>query len=186
MFPFARFPGVDPVLGPEMRSTGEVIGLDRDFDIAFGKSQLGAGTKLPTSGALFVSVREADKVRVLDAVRLLADLGFKVLATGGTARFLKSRASLRSESTRCRKGGRMSWTPSRTAVCTGVQHHGRRAGAGRLRSAARAALLHRAHITPLSPARWRRRKESGLFAPGIWKCGPCRIISVRDETARGI
>ncbi|HUO53282.1 MAG TPA: carbamoyl-phosphate synthase large subunit [Rhodoblastus sp.] len=88
VFPFARFPGVDTVLGPEMRSTGEVIGLDRSFDIAFAKSQLGAGTKVPTSGAVFVSVRDVDKVRVLDAVRLLADLGFKVLATGGTARFL--------------------------------------------------------------------------------------------------
>ena len=88
VFPFARFPGVDTVLGPEMRSTGEVIGLDLSFDIAFAKSQLGAGTKVPTSGALFVSVREADKLRVLEAVRLLADLGFKVLATGGTARFL--------------------------------------------------------------------------------------------------
>jgi carbamoyl-phosphate synthase large subunit len=88
VFPFARFPGVDTVLGPEMRSTGEVIGLDRSFDIAFAKSQLGAGTKVPTSGALFVSVRDADKIRMLDAVKLLADLGFKVLATGGTARFL--------------------------------------------------------------------------------------------------
>ncbi len=88
VFPFARFPGVDTVLGPEMRSTGEVIGLDRSFDIAFAKSQLGGGTKVPTSGALFVSVREIDKLRVLDSVKLLAGLGFKVLATGGTARFL--------------------------------------------------------------------------------------------------
>jgi carbamoyl-phosphate synthase large subunit len=88
VFPFARFPGVDTVLGPEMRSTGEVMGLDRSFDVAFAKSQLGAGTKVPTSGALFISVRDADKLRMLDAVRLLADLGFKVLATGGTARFL--------------------------------------------------------------------------------------------------
>jgi carbamoyl-phosphate synthase large subunit len=88
VFPFARFPGVDTVLGPEMRSTGEVIGLDRSFDVAFAKSQLGAGTKVPTSGALFVSVREGDKLRVLDAVKMLADFGFKVLATGGTARFL--------------------------------------------------------------------------------------------------
>ncbi len=88
VFPFARFPGVDTVLGPEMRSTGEVIGLDRSFDVAFAKSQLGAGTKVPTSGALFVSVREVDKLRVLGAVRLLSKLGFKVLATGGTARFL--------------------------------------------------------------------------------------------------
>jgi len=89
VFPFARFPGVDTVLGPEMRSTGEVIGLDRSFDVAFAKSQLGAGAKVPTSGALFVSVREADKLRMLDAVKLLSGLGFRVLATGGTARFLR-------------------------------------------------------------------------------------------------
>jgi carbamoyl-phosphate synthase large subunit len=88
VFPFARFPGVDTVLGPEMRSTGEVIGLDLSFDLAFAKSQLGAGAKVPTSGAVFVSVREDDKLRVLESVRLLAQQGFKVLATGGTSRFL--------------------------------------------------------------------------------------------------
>ena len=88
VFPFARFPGVDTVLGPEMRSTGEVIGLDLSFDIAFAKSQLGAGAKVPVEGALFVSMREGDKLRVLDSVKMLAGLGFKVLATGGTARFL--------------------------------------------------------------------------------------------------
>ncbi|MBE7185839.1 MAG: carbamoyl-phosphate synthase large subunit [Methylobacterium mesophilicum] len=88
VFPFARFPGVDTLLGPEMRSTGEVMGLDRDYALAFAKAQLGAGVDLPRSGTLFVSVRDADKSRVLPAVRRLADLGFKVLATGGTARFL--------------------------------------------------------------------------------------------------
>ena len=90
VFPFARFPGVDTVLGPEMRSTGEVIGLDRNFDMAFAKSQLGGGTKVPTSGTVFVSVRDADKTRVLDAMRLLTDAGFKVVATGGTQRYLES------------------------------------------------------------------------------------------------
>ena len=90
VFPFARFPGVDTVLGPEMRSTGEVIGLDRDFDVAFAKSQLGGGTKVPTSGTVFVSVRDDDKGRVVEAMRMLSDLGFKVVATGGTARFLQS------------------------------------------------------------------------------------------------
>jgi carbamoyl-phosphate synthase large subunit len=89
VFPFARFPGVDTVLGPEMRSTGEVIGLDRKFDIAFAKSQLGGGTKVPTSGTVFVSVRDADKVRVLEAMKMLASLGFKVVATAGTARYLE-------------------------------------------------------------------------------------------------
>ena len=88
VFPFARFPGVDTVLGPEMRSTGEVMGLDRSFAVAFAKSQLGGGTKVPTSGTVFISVREADKARILDTARLLVSLGFKVIATSGTQRFL--------------------------------------------------------------------------------------------------
>jgi carbamoyl-phosphate synthase large subunit len=88
VFPFARFPGVDTVLGPEMRSTGEVIGLDRSFDIAFAKSQLGAGASVPRSGVVFVSVRDADKPRILETMKLLAGLGFKIQATGGTQRFL--------------------------------------------------------------------------------------------------
>ncbi|RUM96964.1 carbamoyl-phosphate synthase large subunit [Pseudaminobacter arsenicus] len=89
VFPFARFTGVDTLLGPEMRSTGEVMGLDRDFALAFAKSQLGAGVDLPRSGTLFVSVRDEDKEGILPAVKRLAGQGFKVLATGGTQRFLK-------------------------------------------------------------------------------------------------
>ncbi|MEZ5780639.1 MAG: carbamoyl-phosphate synthase large subunit [Rhizobiaceae bacterium] len=88
VFPFARFPGVDILLGPEMKSTGEVMGLDRDYAMAFAKAQLGANIDLPRSGTLFVSIRDEDKQGVLPAVRRLADLGFKVLATSGTARFL--------------------------------------------------------------------------------------------------
>ncbi|CAN7343351.1 carbamoyl-phosphate synthase large subunit [Phyllobacterium sp. LjRoot231] len=88
VFPFARFPGVDTLLGPEMRSTGEVMGLDYDYALAFAKSQLGAGVDLPRDGTLFVSVRDEDKKRILAPVKRLAALGFKILATGGTARFL--------------------------------------------------------------------------------------------------
>lgn len=88
VFPFARFPGVDTVLGPEMRSTGEVMGLDRSFEVAFAKSQLGGGTRVPSKGSVFVSVRDEDKARILDAVRDLAAIGFKVIATSGTQRFL--------------------------------------------------------------------------------------------------
>ena len=88
VFPFARFPGVDTLLGPEMKSTGEVMGLDADFALAFAKSQLGAGVDLPRSGTLFVSVRDEDKAKILPAVQKLASLGFRVLATGGTQRFL--------------------------------------------------------------------------------------------------
>ncbi|WP_157020124.1 carbamoyl-phosphate synthase large subunit [Mesorhizobium xinjiangense] len=89
VFPFARFPGVDTLLGPEMRSTGEVMGLDHDYALAFAKAQLGAGVDLPRSGTLFVSVRDEDKAKVLPAVERLAGLGFRILATGGTARYLK-------------------------------------------------------------------------------------------------
>jgi carbamoyl-phosphate synthase, large subunit len=88
VFPFARFPGVDTVLGPEMRSTGEVMGLNGAFAVAFAKSQLGAGSRVPTEGAVFVSVRDADKPRVLDAMRRLEAIGFQILATSGTQRWL--------------------------------------------------------------------------------------------------
>jgi carbamoyl-phosphate synthase large subunit len=89
VFPFARFgEKVDTVLGPEMKSTGEVMGIDRSFDIAFVKSQLGGGARLPRRGTVFVSVRDADKERVIEAIRTLAGVGFTVIATSGTQRFL--------------------------------------------------------------------------------------------------
>ena len=89
VFPFARFPGVDVILGPEMRSTGEVMGLDSDFGRAFAKSQLGAGSKVPLDGVVFVSVKDQDKPQMVKPVKRLLDLGFKVVATGGTADFLR-------------------------------------------------------------------------------------------------
>ncbi|MFO1048370.1 MAG: carbamoyl-phosphate synthase large subunit [Geminicoccaceae bacterium] len=85
VFPFARFPGVDLLLGPEMKSTGEVMGLDRDFAAAFVKSQLGAGTELPDSGTVFVSVRDRDKAAMIELARSLTALGFDIAATRGTA-----------------------------------------------------------------------------------------------------
>ena len=88
VFPFARFPGVDVVLGPEMKSTGEVMGLDRDFGRAFAKAQLGAGVDLPVAGTVFVSVRDHDKQAVLGPARDLLDMGFRLIATRGTAAFL--------------------------------------------------------------------------------------------------
>ncbi len=91
VFPFNRFPGVDTLLGPEMRSTGEVMGLDKGFDMAFAKSQLGAGMRMPRSGTIFVSVKESDKQHVLPAIRALAELGFGITATGGTHSFLESK-----------------------------------------------------------------------------------------------
>ncbi|MBN9431173.1 MAG: carbamoyl-phosphate synthase large subunit [Bosea sp.] len=88
VFPFARFPGVDTLLGPEMRSTGEVMGLDRAYEVAFAKSQLGAGSALPVSGTVFVSMRDSDKEGIVEAMRRLEALGFRIIATSGTQRFL--------------------------------------------------------------------------------------------------
>ena len=88
VFPFSRFPGVDTVLGPEMKSTGEVMGLDRDFPRAFAKSQLAAGMSLPTSGTVFISVKDRDKTGMAALARRLEAIGFQLVATGGTQRFL--------------------------------------------------------------------------------------------------
>ena len=85
VFPFARFAGVDTILGPEMKSTGEVMGLDHSFERAFAKSQLGAGVNLPQSGNVFLSVRESDKGALVPLARRLTEMGFSILATSGTA-----------------------------------------------------------------------------------------------------
>ncbi|CAK0742506.1 carbamoyl phosphate synthetase subunit beta [Azospirillaceae bacterium] len=85
VFPFARFPGVDIVLGPEMKSTGEVMGIDYDFSRAFAKSQLGAGTVLPVSGTVFISVKDRDKPAMVQIARKLSEMGFSLMATSGTA-----------------------------------------------------------------------------------------------------
>ena len=88
VFPFSRFPGVDIILGPEMKSTGEVMGIDSDFPRAFAKSQLGAGVILPSEGTVFISVKDGDKKIAKEIAYELQELGFKILATGGTAKFL--------------------------------------------------------------------------------------------------
>jgi carbamoyl-phosphate synthase large subunit len=91
VFPFARFPGSDPVLGPEMKSTGEVMGIDSDFDLAFGKALIGGGMRLPDGGTVFVSVKDADKDNIMPAARKMIELGFSIIATGGTADHLASK-----------------------------------------------------------------------------------------------
>ncbi|MBV8801263.1 MAG: carbamoyl-phosphate synthase large subunit [Alphaproteobacteria bacterium] len=90
VMPFNRFPGVDPILGPEMRSTGEVMGLDENFGLAFAKSQVGAGLKLPLSGTVFVSVKEADKPACVAPSRQMSEMGFEIVATRGTAKYLEA------------------------------------------------------------------------------------------------
>ena len=89
VFPFARFPGTDVILGPEMKSTGEVMGLDTDFAHAFAKAQLGANSNLPLTGTVFVSVKDRDKEAMAAPSRRLVEMGFKLLATRGTAEFLR-------------------------------------------------------------------------------------------------
>jgi carbamoyl-phosphate synthase large subunit len=89
VFPFARFPGVDLILGPEMKSTGEVMGLDSDFGRAFAKSQLGSGVNLPLEGRAFISVRDHDKAAVVEPCRRLVAMGFSLVATHGTATILR-------------------------------------------------------------------------------------------------
>jgi carbamoyl-phosphate synthase large subunit len=89
VFPFVKFPGIDPILGPEMKSTGEVMGVGRDFAEAFSKASLGAGVNLPSGGAAFVSVRDGDKVGAVEVAKQLLALGFDVVATHGTSKVLR-------------------------------------------------------------------------------------------------
>ncbi|RME41434.1 MAG: carbamoyl-phosphate synthase large subunit, partial [Deltaproteobacteria bacterium] len=91
VFPFVKFPGVDTLLGPEMKSTGEVMGIDFDFGKAFAKAQLGAGVNLPDKGRIFVSVKDADKHLIEEPVRRMIEAGFSVVATRGTAQFLREK-----------------------------------------------------------------------------------------------
>jgi len=88
VFPFARFPGVDILLGPEMRSTGEVMGLDTDYAMAYAKALIGGGMTLPKEGTIFISVKDSDKPGILEAAKTFSKLGFNLIATGGTQRYL--------------------------------------------------------------------------------------------------
>jgi carbamoyl-phosphate synthase large subunit len=90
VFPFSRFPGVDTVLGPEMRSTGEVMGIDVNFDKARAKSLIGAGARIPMSGCVFISLKNSDKSEIVYAAKRLLDIGFSIIATGGTADYLQA------------------------------------------------------------------------------------------------
>ena len=88
VLPFEKFPGADTILGPEMRSTGEVMGIDASFDAAYAKAQLAAGQQIPTAGTVFVSMNDMSKADIVPVARGFADLGFRVVATGGTAEYL--------------------------------------------------------------------------------------------------
>ena len=94
VFPFARFPGVDVILGPEMKSTGEVMGIADDYYSAFAKSELAAGSALPSSGTVFISVKDEDKPAMVDLAKRLRALGFRIVATGGTHQYLANKGIL--------------------------------------------------------------------------------------------
>ncbi len=117
VFPFNRFAEVDTILGPEMRSTGEVMGLDTSFERAFAKSQLGAGVRLPMSGTVFLSVRESDKPQLPPLGRLLAPWALKSWQHGARHASCVSPALMSVWSTRCSKDARTAWTPSARAKC---------------------------------------------------------------------
>jgi len=104
VFPFNRFPGVDTLLGPEMKSTGEVMGIDGTFGLAFAKSQMAAGQTLPLSGTVFISVKDEDKESLLGTAARLADLGFRILATSGTSRFLNGKGVANERVNKVREG----------------------------------------------------------------------------------
>ncbi|MCK0167506.1 carbamoyl-phosphate synthase large subunit [Jannaschia sp. S6380] len=107
VLPFARFPGVDTLLGPEMRSTGEVMGWDRSFARAFLKAQMGAGVQLPTEGTVFLSIKDADKTdQLVETARILGDMGFSILATSGTAAFLSRHGIESHHVNKAYEGGR--------------------------------------------------------------------------------
>ena len=151
VFPFARFPGVDTVLGPEMRSTGEVMGIDRDYAVAFAKSQIGGGSKLPLTGTVFVSVKDSDKDKIMPPIRELAAMGFRIIATRGTKRHLDAHGIECERSTRCWRAARISSTPSPMARSTSssTPPKGRRRWPIPSRSAARPCSTTSLIIQPL-------------------------------------
>ncbi len=106
VFPFSKFPGVDVILGPEMRSTGECMGADPDFAVAFAKSQMSAGSKLPTEGSVFLSVREADKPDALGVAKSLSEQGFEIVTTTGTHNFLTGHGVASRLIRKIQEGGR--------------------------------------------------------------------------------
>ena len=178
VFPFARFPGVDTVLGPEMRSTGEVMGIDRSFEVAFAKSQLGAGSRPPTSGAVFVSVRDADKEKIVEPLRTLQALGFKILATAGTQRFLTAHGLKAEKVNKVSEGRPHAADAVRNGGgATHVQHHRGRDLARRFQaSCAAPPSCKRRPTTPQFQAPSRRPKAYAPSRRANSKSGRCRTI----------
>jgi carbamoyl-phosphate synthase large subunit len=178
VFPFARFPGVDTVLGPEMKSTGEVMGIDHSFAVAFAKSQIGGGSGLPREGTVFVSVRDADKPRILEAMRLLSSLGFQVIATGGTQRYLVAEGIKAEKVNKVAEG--------RPHIVDAIRNGGVQLvlipprAPSRWRTAGPCAELPsciKSPTTPLFPGPSPPRRESRLISGATSRCARYRAIS---------
>ena len=179
MFPFARFPNVDTLLGPEMRSTGEAMGLDRDYAVAFAKSQLGAGGTVPTGGTVFVSVRDSDKPASSTPSSVLKSLGFNIIATSGTQRFLEPKGFACAKINKVLEG--------RPHIVDAIKNgeiqlvFNTTEGAQALsdsRSLRRAALLHRVpYYTTIAGA---VAASLGIeaYKPAVLKSGHCNPISL--------
>src|SRR3569623_383172 len=177
VFPFARFPGVDTVLGPEMKSTGEVMGIDRSFPIAFAKSQLGGGTRVPRTGTVFISVRESDKERILEPARILTKLGFKVIATSGTQRYLADHGVPADKINKVLEG-----RPHIVDAITNGEVqlvYNTTKGRRRWLTAARCVALPSCIKCPTTPhfqVPWRPRRASAPIWAEISRSAPCRVI----------
>ncbi len=179
VFPFARFPGVDTVLGPEMRSTGEVMGLDFDYSVAFAKAQMGGGSQLPSSGTVFVSVKDEDKPRILDAMRLLKELGFQIIATHGTQRYLAEQGVAVEAGQQGARGPAAHRRPDqerRASSWSSTPPTGRKPLQIQGRCGGPPSCI-KCPITPLFREPSPRRRESRPTWAVISKCARCKAIS---------
>ncbi len=179
VLPFNRFPEVDTILGPEMRSTGEVMGIDRTFGLAFAKSQIAAGDRLPESGAVFFSLADRDKAAGLGAARRFAELGFTLAATAGTAAHLEANGV--GVSTVVAKVGEGGANPTAVEligagkvalVVNTPRGRGPRADGDHIRSA---AAVHRVPcLTTVSAAR------AAAEGVGDWAAHPLGVVSLQE------
>ena len=169
-----------------MKSTGEVMGIDTSFEIAFAKSQLGGGTRVPRKGTVFVSVREIDKTRIVDAVRLLHSLGFKVMATSGTQRFLTD-TGVPTEKVNKVLEGRPHIVDAITNGDIQLVFNtteGPQALADSRRCGALPSCI-KCHITPLFRVPWRPRRASAPIWAETLRSVPCRVIFPKTERSPG-
>ena len=178
VLPFSRFPGVDTVLGPEMRSTGEVMGIGATFGLAFAKSQIAAGTRLPLEGTVFMSLADRDKSPGLGAARAFAELGFDISATAGTAAFLESSGlAVRTVAAKVGEGGAADAVELISSgrvqlVVNTPRGQGPRADGTRIRST---ALLHQ--VPCLTTVAAARAAAAGM---ADWKRHGMSVISLQE------